>query len=112
MIAKRLVLVLALLAISSLVSAARQPDGPVKHWVVLMMENRAYDHLLGYFQMDGVHLQGLTGREYNHWDSSNPNSGIIRVNNRAKDVRPLQIVNACCVSILRALLCSSMCLER
>ncbi|MGB9236834.1 MAG: alkaline phosphatase family protein [Terriglobales bacterium] len=35
----------------------------LKHIVVLMMENRSYDHMLGYMQVPG--LDGLTGHETN-----------------------------------------------
>lgn len=71
------------------VTAARQPSGPVKNYVVLMMENRAYDHLLGYFQMPGFQLDGLTGKEFNAWDLSNSSSPIFKVNQDAQDVRPV-----------------------
>ncbi len=37
---------------------------PIEHLVVLMLENRSYDHMLGYFDA-GEHL---TGREYNPVD--------------------------------------------
>lgn len=69
------------------ISAARQPSGPVKNWVVLMMENRAYDHLLGYFQMPGYQLDGLTGKEFNSWDLTNKSAPVYRVNSQAQDVR-------------------------
>jgi phospholipase C len=38
----------------------------IKHIVVLMMENRSFDHMLGYLALEGMKdLNGLTGDEYN-----------------------------------------------
>ena len=38
----------------------------VKHIVVLMMENRSFDHMLGYLKNDGMpEVDGLTGQESN-----------------------------------------------
>jgi phospholipase C len=38
----------------------------VKHIVVLMMENRSFDHMLGYLKLDGMaDIEGLTGPDVN-----------------------------------------------
>ncbi|HEY6234962.1 MAG TPA: alkaline phosphatase family protein, partial [Candidatus Elarobacter sp.] len=37
----------------------------VEHVVVLMLENRSFDHMLGYFPSNGVPFEGLTGNEVN-----------------------------------------------
>jgi phospholipase C len=37
----------------------------LKHIVVLMMENRSFDHMLGYLKQDWPNLDGLTGNETN-----------------------------------------------
>ena len=38
----------------------------VKHLVVVMMENRSFDHMLGYLKMEGMpEVDGLTGDEFN-----------------------------------------------
>jgi hypothetical protein len=83
--------VLALVALIALAgsfsTAARVPSGPVKHYVVLMMENRAYDHLLGYFQIPGARLEGLSGDEFNRFNPSDSNSRKVSVSPTAKDVR-------------------------
>lgn len=34
---------------------------PIKHVVVLMMENRSFDHLLGYLHLENPEIDGLTG---------------------------------------------------
>lgn len=88
------VLVVLILAFSAETCfAAKQPSGPVKHYVTLMMENRAYDHLLGYFQIPGIHLTGLSGSEYNLWDINDPLSKPIYVSKDAKDVCFVATVN-------------------
>lgn len=56
--------------------------GKIEHLVVLMMENRSFDHLLGY--RPGV--AGLTGKEFNLLDPSKPASATnpsFAVNNGA-----------------------------
>jgi phospholipase C len=46
------------------------PSGPIEHFVILMLENRAFDHIFGYRQ--GVN--GLQGNESNLLDPSKPQS--------------------------------------
>jgi phospholipase C len=42
------------------------PLGEIDHIVVLMMENRSFDHMLGYLKRDGMpEIEGLTGDEKN-----------------------------------------------
>jgi phospholipase C len=43
---------------------------PIEHILVLMMENRSYDHMLGYVPNG----HGLTGKEYNLVDPADPGS--------------------------------------
>ena len=54
--------------------AANSNTGPldaIKHIIVLMMENRSFDHMLGYLTNDGMpEVRGLAGNESNV-DSSN-----------------------------------------
>lgn len=83
------VAILALAIVFAGALAARQPSGPVKNFVVLMMENRAYDHLLGYFKIPGAQLDGLTGKEFNRWTAGNSNSRAVYVSMDAEDVRML-----------------------
>jgi phospholipase C len=45
----------------------------IKHVVVLMMENRSFDHMLGYLTRDGLDkVDGLTGHESNPDENGNP----------------------------------------
>src|SRR5437588_9341599 len=47
-------------------SAELGPLGQIKHIVVLMMENRSFDHMLGYLTNDGMpEVEGLKGDEKN-----------------------------------------------
>jgi phospholipase C len=57
----------------------------IEHVVVLMMENRSFDHMLGFLPRKG-HLrrvEGLTGQEYNLADPTNPNSQKFFVSRKA-----------------------------
>jgi phospholipase C len=45
---------------------ALQRLSQVKHLVVVMMENRSFDHMLGYLKTEGMStIEGLTGNEFN-----------------------------------------------
>src|SRR5450759_5393820 len=54
-------------------------SNPIEHVIVLMLENRSYDHMLGYLPNG----HGLTGNEFNLVDPSNPTSERIAVSNTA-----------------------------
>jgi phospholipase C len=56
---------------------------PIEHVIVLMLENRSYDHMLGYLPND----RGLAGDEFNLVDPSDPTSERVRVSNRAGSLR-------------------------
>src|SRR5258708_5831890 len=40
-------------------------ETPIKQIVVLMLENRSFDHMLGYLKHDISEINGLTGSESN-----------------------------------------------
>jgi len=71
-------------ALTTAASAMKEPadDGRIKHVVVLMLENRPFDHLFGW--MEGV--DGLTGDEYNLVEPNNPNSAKVFVDNKAPEL--------------------------
>lgn len=54
-----------------------------------MMENRSYDHMLGWMKAGGEsgnpEVNGLTGNECNFKDPSNPSLGKICVSHKAPD---------------------------
>ena len=52
---------------------------PIEHMIVLMLENRSYDHMLGYLPNG----RGLTGSEYNLIDPADPASEKVYVSNDA-----------------------------
>jgi phospholipase C len=59
-------------------------SGPIKHVIVLMEENRSFDHFFGWYP--GV--DGLTGKEYNMVNASDPNSPKVFVDKLAKFIAP------------------------
>lgn len=52
---------------------------PIEHVIVLMLENRSYDHMLGYLSNG----HGLEGDEFNLVDPSDPTSERVPVSNTA-----------------------------
>jgi phospholipase C len=48
---------------------------PIEHLIVLMLENRSFDHMLGYFPSGNP----LTGKEYNLVDPADPSSEKVHV---------------------------------
>ena len=51
----------------------------IEHIIVLMLENRSFDHMLGFLPNGGE----LTGREFNLVNPADPNSERVFVNNQA-----------------------------
>ncbi|KAK9757703.1 hypothetical protein RND81_01G180800 [Saponaria officinalis] len=47
---------------------------PIKTVVVLVQENRSFDHMLGWMKSLNPEIDGVTGQESNPLDSSDPNS--------------------------------------
>lgn len=59
----------------------------IKHVVVLMQENRPFDHFFGW-SSDLLKVNGLKGDEYNLVDPSDPQSQRVYVDNKAEFVTP------------------------
>ncbi|KAG0466455.1 hypothetical protein HPP92_018035 [Vanilla planifolia] len=57
--------------------------GPIKTVVVVVMENRSFDHMLGWLKSSRPEIDGLTGRESNRLSVSDPDSPEIFVSNDA-----------------------------
>lgn len=57
-------------------------QSPIEHVIVLMMENHTFDKMLGFLKKG----EGLTGKEFNLVDPSNPNSERVFVSDKAEDV--------------------------
>ncbi|XP_060202766.1 non-specific phospholipase C1 [Lycium barbarum] len=58
-------------------------DGPIKTLVVLVMENRSFDHILGWLQKTRPDMDGLNGSEFNRVNASDPSSSKIFVSDDA-----------------------------
>jgi len=63
------------------------PFGTIKHVVVLMMENRSFDHMLGFMQADDYDIDGLSGNETNLDSQGN----AVRVSPTAKYASDLTV---------------------
>ncbi len=61
---------------------------PIEHVIVLMLENRAFDHMCGYLKTINPEIDGLNGNESNPYDPLNPNSKRVYVNDQAPYVTP------------------------
>ena len=58
----------------------------IEHVVVMMLENRAFDHLLGYYgKLNDTRVDGLTGKECNPISLTDKTAGKVCVNDQAKD---------------------------
>lgn len=57
--------------------------GPIKTLVILVMENRSFDHVLGWLKSTRPDIDGLTGTESNRISVSDPNSPEIFVSDDA-----------------------------
>jgi phospholipase C len=51
----------------------------IKRFVVLMLENRSFDHLLGHLKATNPDIAGLTGAEFNRKDPNSPENPQIKV---------------------------------
>ncbi|KAK9124475.1 hypothetical protein Sjap_014077 [Stephania japonica] len=64
-------------------SHSHKIQGPIKTLVVLVMENRSFDHILGWLKRTRPDIDGLTGLEYNLLNSSDPSSPKALVSDHA-----------------------------
>lgn len=58
-------------------------QGPIKTLVVIVMENRSFDHVLGWLKSTRPDIDGLTGKESNKVSLSDPNSREVFVSDDA-----------------------------
>jgi phospholipase C len=56
--------------------------------VVLVMENRSFDHMFGFMKRLNPEIDGLTGKENNPLSLSNPAAGVVTVSDKAPFVDP------------------------
>ncbi|TVU12841.1 hypothetical protein EJB05_46505, partial [Eragrostis curvula] len=62
--------------------------GKIKTVVVLVQENRSFDHMLGWMKSLNPEIDGVTGTELNHIDASDPSSRTIRFTSGSEYVDP------------------------
>ena len=69
---------------------ALKSDGTskIEHVVVLMLENRAFDHMLGWMGQWGVPVDGLTGKEFNTIYKNDGSSYRAYVNGDCPHINP------------------------
>ncbi|KAJ3676264.1 hypothetical protein LUZ60_003676 [Juncus effusus] len=65
-----------------------QADGPIKNVVILVMENRSFDHMLGWMKKLNPEINGVTGSEWNPISASDPNSDKVYFTDQAHFVDP------------------------
>jgi len=82
------IMILLLLCAGSMVSAHWPGQRKIEHVVVVMMENRAFDHVLGFLKALDPRIQGLDGTESNPVNVSNPGGPSITVSHAALDHDP------------------------
>ncbi|GAB2234772.1 hypothetical protein Droror1_Dr00004037 [Drosera rotundifolia] len=69
-------------------SASYQFPYPIKTVVVLVQENRSFDHMLGWMKSLYPEINGVTGDETNPLDTSDPNSKLIKFGDSSVFVDP------------------------
>ncbi len=60
---------------------------PIERLVVLMLENRSFDHLLGFLKRENPKINGLTGNEAN--PPARDNRPDVQVSDAAGDIQDL-----------------------
>ncbi|CAK9230502.1 unnamed protein product [Sphagnum jensenii] len=84
-----LVLLLLLqLLLAPTIARKTKISGPIKTVVVLVMENRSFDHMLGWLKTLNPEINGLTGTECNHKNTTIPDSPLVCVSDIAEFVDP------------------------
>ncbi|KAJ4772611.1 Non-specific phospholipase C2 [Rhynchospora pubera] len=69
-------------------SSPARAGGPIKTVVVLVMENRSFDHMLGWMKKINPEINGVTGSEWNPVSTIDPNSTKVFFSDGAHFVDP------------------------
>ncbi|OIW18856.1 hypothetical protein TanjilG_25299 [Lupinus angustifolius] len=69
-------------------STSTIPSYPIKTIVVLVQENRSFDHMLGWMKSINPDIEGVTGSESNPISTSDPNLGRVQFGDRSVYVDP------------------------
>ncbi|KAF7025528.1 hypothetical protein CFC21_037700 [Triticum aestivum] len=82
------VVALLLVFASSGAFAMAGMSGPIKTVVVVVMENRSFDHMLGWMKRLNPAIDGVTGAEWNPANTSDPSEGRVYFGEAAQFVDP------------------------
>lgn len=63
-------------------------SGSIKTIVVLVQENRSFDHMLGWMKQLNPEINGVTGEQWNPISTADPNSAKVFFQNKAEYVDP------------------------
>uniref|UniRef100_A0A0D6R088 Uncharacterized protein n=1 Tax=Araucaria cunninghamii TaxID=56994 RepID=A0A0D6R088_ARACU len=63
-------------------------NGPIKTIVILVMENRSFDHMLGWMKSLNPQIDGVTGQEWNPVSTSDSKSQRVFFKEESEDVDP------------------------
>lgn len=77
-----------ILLLSLLLSSTVRAGGPIKTVVVVVMENRSFDHMLGWMKRLNPEINGVTGSEWNPVSTTDPNSAKVFFSDGAHFVDP------------------------
>lgn len=69
-------------------SSSNSSAHPIKTIVILVQENRSFDHMLGWFKSLNPEINGVTGSESNPISTSDPNSAKLLFKDNAQYVDP------------------------
>lgn len=73
------------LAAAGAILAQAASTSPIKYIIVLMMENRSFDHFLGHLGQTDKRIDGVSSSMSNPVNASDPNSPLVNVNFDAVD---------------------------
>ncbi|XP_020585574.1 non-specific phospholipase C2-like [Phalaenopsis equestris] len=82
------VLCYALLLLLSGGAPKAAAGGPIKTVVIVVMENRSFDHMLGWMKRINPEINGVDGSEWNPTSTSDPNGARVYFKDRAQFVDP------------------------
>ncbi|KAJ6823299.1 non-specific phospholipase C2 [Iris pallida] len=82
-----LLLLLSILLIGAPITTT-SAGSPIKNVVVVVMENRSFDHMLGWMKKLHPEIDGVTGSESNPVSTSDPNSPVVFFKDGAQYVDP------------------------
>lgn len=83
-----LLVAVLLLVVSAGVTRPGLAGSPIKTVVVVVMENRSFDHMLGWMKRLNPAIDGVTGAEWNPTNTTDPSAGRVYFGEGAQFVDP------------------------